>query len=449
MLLTVTGILILGGLVFRLLMMIGLVKRLVWLLPILIGITAGTLVCFRVTDLYEYANLFALVRFLFIFLIFVSILYPVARLVMPASALRTRASVPPLLRGLAVGLVAFIGMFVLLNWFFPRLSLTPMFVTSGVVSIVVGLAIQDPLSNLLAGVLMTVERPFRIGDWVRIGDLQGEVVTITWRATRIRTRENDYVLIPNSVTAKESLINFDRPNPVHMLKITVGVAYDTPCALATDALVQAARGVDSVLSNPAPSAHLIDFADSAQIYELRIWMDNYESAPAIESDVRKRIWYAFKQRGITIPFPQHDVHMIPAAEIETLIRARIVSLSGPVRGVIYEIGESGLLIGRDTDCDIVLPDPRVSHQHARINAEKDGFRLRDLDSRHGTVLNGEDITAAILQPGDQIAVGGATFVFESNQVKAHPREIQRPQIPRTDGQTDSSHAPPNAPPTSA
>jgi len=414
MLLTVSGIVILSGVVFRLLILIKLIRRMVWLLPILIVFAAAALVTIRITDLYTYRNLYALACFLFIFLIFVSSLYPVARLVMPSNAMRTRAGVPPLLRGLAVGTVTFVGMFALLTWFFPGLSLTPMFVTSGVVSIVVGLAIQDPLSNLIAGVLMTVERPFRMGDWIQIGNLQGEVVDITWRATRIRTRENDVVLIPNSVTAKESLINYDQPSPVHMLKIKVGIAYDTPCALVTAALVEAATKVESVLTNPPPSAHLRDFADSAQVYELRVWIDNAESGPAIESDVRKQVWYTLKKRAITIPFPQRDMHVRRVTPEPGITKARLVAITGPLKGSTHEIEPEGLLVGRAPECGLIVPDPRVSHNHAQLILEKGQVTLRDLDSTHGTKLNGKPITATVLRPGDEIELGETILVFESN-----------------------------------
>lgn len=441
MLLTVTGILICGGLTLRLLMRIGLIKRLVWLLPILIAATAAVLVGLRVAHLHTvYANLFSLVRFLFVFLIFASTLYPIARLVMPSNAMRTRAGVPPLLRGLAVGIVTFIGMFVLLNWFFPRLSLTPMFVTSGVVSIVVGLAIQEPLSNLLAGILMSVERPFRVGDWIRINGLEGKVVIITWRATRLRTRENDYVLIPNSIIAKESLVNFGRPSPVHMLKITVSVAYETPCALVNKALLEAAQSVGSVLRNPPPSAHLRDFADSAQIYELRLWIDNYESAPAIESDVRQHIWYTFRRYDITIPFPQQDVYLKRVPKKPAVEQARITCINGPLRNEIFEIPASGLLIGRSDDCDVLVPDPRISHRHARIEPAQEGYRLVDLDSRHGTQLNGKGISVADLRSGDRIAVDAIEFIFESNRTENN-RQILEPAKENHQGTTGTSEEP--------
>ena len=414
MLLAATMIFVVSGSILRLLVRMKVIGRAIWIVPILVVVTGVAWTSLQVWRPTDMDNLNALIGFMLCFLVFVSILYPIARLVLPSRALLTRGGVPPLLRGLAVALIAFVGMFILLTWSFPGLSLTPMFVTSGVVSIVMGLALQDLLSNLTAGIVMSVERPYQGGDWVRIGETEGEVVELAWRVTRVRTRENDYVLIPNNVISKVEVVNYHLPSPEHLVKIHVGVTYDTPPALAVKALTEAANNVEEVLRSPAAEAHFRDFSDSSLVYELRVWIDNYASLPAVESDVRKQIWYAFKRYGITIPFPQRDVNFRQVAEQETENRSRLVVSAGPLRGAMFQLGEKPMSIGRDLDSDLFVSDAHVSNQHAIIEPAEGGYRLQDLGSRHGTRLNGRLIESAELAQGDEINIGPVTLMYESN-----------------------------------
>ncbi|MBM4144213.1 MAG: mechanosensitive ion channel [Lentisphaerae bacterium] len=442
MLLTALCIFVFGGALLRMLIRLRVARHIAWLLPILIALCALFLAGLRLTVYPELPRLRALVRFLLVFFAFVSVLYPAAKLLLPSSAQLTRGGVPPLIRGLIVAVIAFAGLFVLLTWSFPGLSLTPMFVTSGAVSIVVGLAVQDLLANLLAGVVISFERPFKVGDWIRIGETEGEVAEITWRATRIRTRQNDYLLVPNTVTTKEHVTNYDQPSALHLLKICVGVTYETPCALAVHALIEAAARVEDVLTSPAPEAHFREFADSALVYELRAWIDNYESVPAIGSDLRQAIWYSFKRHGITIPFPQRDVHMIPVPEAPAGRYARLLITGGPLRGALFELGDAKLTIGRDPASDMCISDPHVSAAHGEIAPRGGAYVLRDLQSRHGIRVNGEKAEEVVLRQGDHIEIGPIAFVYEEN---AGPRGVRGLKHPFMGGSLRTEPPPPPPP----
>jgi small-conductance mechanosensitive channel len=413
MILAATLVLVIGGLLLRVLVRLGVVRNVAWLVPILMllsGLSWAGLHAVRLAP--DLPKVMALLQFIFLALVFVSILYPVARLALPEPAQRTRGGVPPLIRAVALAIVTFLGVLILFTWNFPGLSLTPLFLTSGAVSIVLGLAVQDLLSNLLAGVVMGLERPFKLGDWVKISEIEGEVVNIAWRATTVRTREHDCVIIPNNVSVREKVTNFDMPTPVHMLKVPVGVGYETPCGLVVSALEEAAARVVGVLDTPAVEVHLLDYLDSAMLYELRAYIDNYASAPAVHSDLNKEIWYALKRHGITIPFPQRDVNLRQVIEEPKARQARLLATRGPLRGTMAELGSAELIIGRSLDCGICIPDPSVSNHHASIEATADGHRLKDLGSRHGTLLNDGAVLSATLQQGDEIRIGPVTFVYE-------------------------------------
>ena len=417
MLLAVAGIFVVGAGIVRVLFSLRLIQRYVWMLPVLIFLTGGLWLFLRVGRFVDVPHLSALTGFLLAFLVFLAVLIPVARWVLPSRALQTRGGVPVLLRWMAVVVLAFVGLFVLLSWAFPGLNFTPVFVTSGVVSIVLGLALQDLLSNLMSGLVMSVERPFKIGDWIQIGVTEGEVVEQTWRTTLVRTRNNDHLLIPNNLAAREVVVNYDRPTLEHLVRIHVGVAYETPCGVAIEALLNAAGKVEEVLRVPAPAVYLKDFQDSAILYELRVWIDNYGSLHAIESEVRKQIWYAFKRHGVTIPFPQRDVNFRQVVEPARVASCRLVVTGGPLRGTMFPLGTGAATIGRAADNTVVVADQHVSSHHAVIEPQADGgHRLRDLGSRFGTLLNGQLVESAQLAPGDEIQVGPVVLAYESHAV---------------------------------
>jgi len=417
MLLSVTGIFLLGGAIVWLLRMVKLIQRLTWILPVLIFLTGGLWLFLRIGRFTDVPHLSTLIGFLLSLLVFLAALLPAARWILPNRALQTRGGVPVLLRGMAVVALAFVGLFVLMSWSFPNLNFTPVFVTSGVVSIVLGLALQELLSNLMAGLVMSVERPFKVGDWIRIGSvMEGEAVEQTWRTTLVRTREGDHLLIPNSLAAREALVNYDRPTPEHLVQIHVGVAYETPCGVAIEALLDAASKVEEVLRTPAPAVFLKDFQDSAILYELRIWIDNYASLYAIESDVRKQIWYAFKRHGVTIPFPQRDVNLRQIVDQPLEVSCRLVLTGGPLRGAQYPLGAGSATLGRGVENTIVMADQHVSNHHAVIEPFEGGYRLRDLGSRYGSLLNGQMVESATLAPGDEIRIGPYAMVYETHAV---------------------------------
>lgn len=415
MLLAVTGLLLLGMAITRALRSLRLIQRMVWILPVLIFLTFGLWLFLRVGRFADVPNLSALIGFLLAFLVFLAVLLPVARWVVPARELQTRGGMPVLLRGMAVAVLVLVGLFVLLSWAFPRVNLAPVFVTSGVVSIVLGLALQELLGNLMAGVVLSVERPFKTGDWIRVGETEGEVMDQTWRATLVRTRENECVFIPNSVAAREVLVNHDRPTPDFLVKTRVGVAYDTPCGTAIAALLDAASRVEEILRAPAPEVYLKDFQDSAILYELRTWIDNYGSLHAVESEIRKQIWYAFKRHGVTIAFPQRDVNFRQIVDKAAGSFCRLVVTAGPLRGTMLALGGAAVTVGRAADSAIAVADPHVSNRHAVIEPHEGGYRLRDLGSRYGTRVNGQLVESARLAQGDEIGVGPVVLVFESHE----------------------------------
>src|SRR5262245_27679275 len=191
-------------------------------------------------------------------------------------------------------------------------------ITSAALSIFLGLALQQTVSDLFAGIALVVERPFSPGDWVRIGEREGRVEENSWRAVRIRLlRLDDYLIVPNSVIAKADIVNMSYPTRVHGQTIDVGVAYGHPPNRVSEVMAASALEVPGVLREPAPLAEIVRFDASSIAYRLTYWIDDFPRNMDIEGGVRAHLWYAFQRAGIQIPFPILHAYTQPLREAET------------------------------------------------------------------------------------------------------------------------------------
>ncbi len=181
-------------------------------------------------------------------------------------------------------------------------------------TIVVGLALQETLKNFIAGMAIVVEGTYAIGDWVFIGEDEGEVVSITRRTTKLRNRAGDVVTVPNSLVTAGKVRNESRPTPLHAEFIQVSAAYDAHPNHVRDVIREAVLEVPKVLREPPPVIRLQRFNESGVDYEAKLWITDVASAPDIRSDARVQVWYHFRRAGIEIPVPVREVRQrAPAA----------------------------------------------------------------------------------------------------------------------------------------
>jgi small-conductance mechanosensitive channel len=338
---------------------------------------------------------------------------------------RRGLSLPPLLPAVAMTLVYLITAFVSLRLTFPDLDVAPLIATSAVTSLVLGLALQPILGNFFAGLVISVEKPFRINDWIKVGDQDGRVVAITWRTTHLRTRDNDNLLIPNSKLADERVLNYYYPHPAHLERIKVGVHYKTPPHRVKRALMDCVSGVAGVLDRPTPEVFLLSFDASAMVYELRVWIDDVSQAPRIASDIRVQVWEEFHREGIVIPYPIQTVELAPrprprrlpegeAAEGQEPRPARLYVAEGPERGRSLPLDGQAATVGRSRSCSLALTEPNASKEHLRIAWEGGAWVATDLGSSFGTRVNGQPAARAVLRPFDRLAIGDTVMIFESD-----------------------------------
>jgi CRP-like cAMP-binding protein len=166
-----------------------------------------------------------------------------------------------------------------------------------------------------------MERPYGLDDWIRVGEHEGRVTQMNWRTLTIRTRENDYIVIPNATISKECVINYSRPNRLHMGHAYVGVAYSHPPGIVKDVVSRAVMETQGVQKDPCPDMLVDGFDDYSIRYDVRYWITDYERKPLIDDAVRCRIWYSLQRAELKIPFPVRDVilHTVPE-DHETRLR---------------------------------------------------------------------------------------------------------------------------------
>jgi small-conductance mechanosensitive channel len=332
--------------------------------------------------------------------------------------------VPPLLPAVTMALVYMITAFVTLRLTFPKLDVAPLIATSAVTSLVLGLALQPILGNFFAGLVISVERPFRINDWVKVGEQEGRVVAITWRTTHLRTRENDNIVIPNSKLADERVLNYYYPHPVHLERVRVPAHYDEPPYRVRRVLLECAAGVQGVMDTPPPDVFLLSFDASSILYELRVWVEDMAVAPRIASEVRARVWEEFRREGIAIPYPIQTVEIArrprPRKEEGTADGpppARLFVAEGPERGLSLALDGRPATVGRSRTCALALSEPEAGKEHLCLAWEDGAWVMTDLGSRHGTLINGKPAERATLRPFDRIGIGNTVMIFESDAVR--------------------------------
>ena len=222
---------------------------------------------------------------------------------------RRQTTIPHFLREVVAGVIVLIALLAIL-WYGYHADrwLTGLVAGSGVIAIIIGLAGQNLLGGIIAGVSLQVGRPYRVGDWLQVGDRFAEVMEINWRSTRLRTNDAIYLDIPNNEIVRTTIVNLHYPSEVHAMRIRVGVDYDVPPNRVKDALFRAASGVTGVLPDPKVKIYLVDFADHAMTYEIKFYMGNHSKINEINDAIRTNIWYELKRQRIEIPFPIINLH---------------------------------------------------------------------------------------------------------------------------------------------
>ena len=187
-------------------------------------------------------------------------------------------------------------------------DLSNLAVIAGALSVGIGFGLQDVIKNLVSGIIILFERPFKVGDWVIINGEEGKIKQINIRSTELETWTRRSVIIPNATLISSSLINLTHGNNWQRQSIAVGVAYDSDVDLVTKVLIDCAKSSKKVAKVPAPYVVFKDFADSSLNFELRYYISDIWNSWSASSDIRYEILKRFRQEGISIAYPQLVIH---------------------------------------------------------------------------------------------------------------------------------------------
>lgn len=229
-------------------------------------------------------------------------------------------SIEQLLRNVISVAIVVVGVVTVLGQF--GVDIFAMVAGLGIVGLAVGFAAQSTLANFIAGITLLLERPFRIGDWVRINDQEGKVIRIALRTTWLRTRDNIFTMIPNDSVASADIINYSTEGPTR-LQLSLGIAYKESVQAARDVIMPILENHELVIQTPdmPPRLLLTALGDSSQDLTVRFWIspENYDFRGRLTAELLEAIKEALDEAGIEIPFPHLQLFIDDAKGLKPVV----------------------------------------------------------------------------------------------------------------------------------
>lgn len=306
---------------------------------------------------------------------------------------RTGYSAPQLIRGLAFGLIVFFGL-VLFLWSIDY-PLTGFLLSTGIIAGVIGLALQNTLGNLFSGISFSIEKPFKIGDWLELENgTVGQVTQMTWRATWLKTFNNTMYIFPNITLANQAITNLDEPNPPYGRWYEIQISPEVSPADVKTILSTAVSRCRHVMTRPTPAIRLNNASSNPYIYTIWVHYRNYLAHFKGQEALFMQIHQALTQAGIQVSAEVQDLHLTRKKALKPVnlnINTTLRSLEIFSQLTNEEISE----IAKRSELLLLESDSEIVHEHSKVD-------------QIYVVLNGELEPSVTLENGKKLA--GENFV---------------------------------------
>ncbi len=305
---------------------------------------------------------------------------------------------PSLVRNI-FSIIAYIISFVIIfKYFYPAVDIGALFTTSAIFGVIIGLALQETLGNLFAGISLQADKPFQVGDVITVGQWTGIVEEITWRGIKLRTFTNRIVLISNSSAAKEAIEVAPRDNLNARLVFFNTLYTDSP-AKAIHVVREAVREADNVSQRMTPIVRIKNLGADGVDYEVKYWLEDYAKYNDTDALVRQRIWYAFRRAGLSFAFPTRTLYVERPSKMD--------GAHGAVQGLVERLAAVDIFAPLTEEEIKLLAHASMRHIFAPgetvIRAGEEGASMFVVHNGRVQVQitdNGKPRTVAVLKDGD-------------------------------------------------
>lgn len=221
----------------------------------------------------------------------------------------------------------------------------------GMGSLVLGLALKDVLGSLFSGLSLLSSKPFKVGDWIRIDEAEGQVQNIDWRSVSLKTKQNFIIVIPNSVLANKELHNLSRPSSEHRIAVNIDIDVEYPPNRVIPLLVETTRKISGVLASPEPEAFVLNYNQGESItYEIRYFIEHYKDKDTARKLLMSHLWYIVNREQIDFPKDYMPIVRLDSADILPPKTAVEVLAEELKQLCVFDITEQGLLLlAKSTD----------------------------------------------------------------------------------------------------
>jgi len=307
--------------------------------------------------------------------------------------------IPHFLREVFGGLIFLVALLLVLSiGYHAESQLTGLLAGSGIAAIVLGFAGQNFLSGIIAGISLQINRPYKVGDWLKVGDTYGEVREINWRSTRLCTNDNIYLDIPNNEMVQHTITNLSYPNRTHFMRLHINVEYGVPPNRVKDALMRATIQVAGVEKDPPPQVYVSEYGDSAIVYQIKFAMRTHAGYYEARDGIYTNAWYELKRQRIRIPYPIRTLQLErrgPRPVPEGQAEARAILRGEPLFQCLSDDQINNLVT--QSDLNHFGRGERVIEEGAEGDSM---FILLRGDAQVSVAKNGSTIPVAMLRSGD-------------------------------------------------